>query len=255
MLVASVLAGVWGAILGSFLNVIIIRLYKGMTIIGRSECPHCRTTLRPQHLVPVLSWLWLRGRCATCHHPIHVQYPLVEIASATIFILAHLRHPLLLDVSLWPGFLSESLFLFVLLALVVFDLRWKVLPIEPMVVAAVMAAIWNILSGTQSLTSVLIGMLVAGAFLGIQVWLSRGRAMGGGDPWLGILMGAYLGWPQVGIALYLTYIVGGIIVLILYALRIVQKGSRIPFAPLLALGTLGAVLYGQGIEVWIRQLL
>ncbi len=254
MLVVYLLAGLLGAIIGSFLNVLIIRLYKGITIMGRSECPHCRTTLRPQHLVPVLSWIWLRGRCATCQHPIHIQYPLVELAAAIILVVVYVRYPLLANPSLWPLFVTESLFLLLLLALVVFDLRWKVLPIEPMVIAAVIAAAWNILSGTLPWMSVLIGILVGGGFLGAQVWLSRGRAMGGGDPWLGVLMGAFLGWPQVGIALYLTYILGGGIVLVLFLLGMVRRGSRIPFAPLLALGTLGAVLYGPVVEAWIREL-
>lgn len=254
MLIACLLAGIVGAVFGSFLNVLIIRLYKGITILGRSECPHCRTTLRPQHLVPVLSWIWLRGRCATCQYAIHIQYPLVEIVSAAIFVVVYLRHPLHADLSLWPLFAVESVFLLLLLALSVFDLRWKILPIEPMVVATVLAVAWNVLSGTLPWTSVVLGMIVAGGFLGIQVWLSRGRAMGGGDPWLGLLMGAFLGWPQVGIALYFTYIIGGGIVLVLYLFGAVRKGSRIPFAPFLVLGTVGAMLYGQVIEMWVRRL-
>lgn len=254
MLVAYLLVGLFGAIIGSFLNVLIIRLYKGITIMGRSECPHCRTTLRPQHLVPVLSWIWLRGRCATCQYSIHIQYPLVEITSAAIFVVVYLRHPLLTDPSLWPVFAVESIFLLLLLALTVFDLRWKVLPIEPMIIGTVLVATWKVMSGTLPWMSVLIGMVVGGGFLGAQVWLSRGRAMGGGDPWLGLLMGAFLGWPQVGVALYFTYVVGGGIILVLYLLGMVRKGSRIPFAPFLVLGTLGAMVYGQAMEIWIRRL-
>ncbi len=254
MFVAYLLAGLLGAIIGSFLNVLIIRLYRGITIMGRSECPHCRTTLRPQHLVPILSWLWLRGRCAACQHPIHIQYPLVELGAAIIFLVVYFRYPLFTNPSLWSLFIVEALFLLVLLALVVFDLRWKLLPVEPMILAAVGAAAWNIASGTLPWMSVLIGILVGGGFLGVQVWLSRGRAMGEGDPWLGVLMGAFLGGPQVGVALYLTYVLGGGIVLILFLLGSVRKGSRIPFAPFLVLGTLGAIMYGQAIEIWIRRL-
>jgi prepilin signal peptidase PulO-like enzyme (type II secretory pathway) len=91
-------------------------------------------------------------------------------------------------------------------------------------------------------------------FLGAQVWLSRGRAVGEGDPWLGALMGAYLGWPHIGIAFYITYVLGGVIILLLYVLGIVRRGSRIPFAPFLALGTLGAVLYGRVVEEWVKGL-
>lgn len=254
MFAIYLLAGLLGAVIGSFLNVLIIRLYKGITIMGRSECPHCRTALRPQHLVPVLSWLWLRGRCATCRHPIHIQYPLVEVAAALILALVYSRYPLLTHPSLWSLFITESVFLLLILTLVVFDLRWKVLPIEPMVIAAVIAAAWNILSGALPWMSVVIGIIVGGGFLGAQVWLSRGRAVGEGDPWLGALMGAYLGWPHVGIAFYITYVLGGVIILLLYVLGIVRRGSRIPFAPFLALGTLGAVLYGRVVEEWVKGL-
>lgn len=68
-------------------------------------------------------------------------------------------------------------------------------------------------------------------------------------------MGVVLGWPRVGIALYLTYVVGGMILLVLFLVRIVRKGTRIPFAPLLALGTLGTILWGGSLEMWFRALL
>ncbi len=255
MLLEVIFIFLLGAIFGLFLNVLILRLRKDLTILGRSVCPHCQEQLKPRHLVPILSWICLGGRCAFCRVPIHVQYPLVELASAALFVLAYLRHPFFIHLQSWPIFLIESLFLLTLLALVVFDLRWKLLPIEPIVAMTVIMAVWNIFSKTLSWKSVMVGILVAGFFLGIQVWLSQGRAMGGGDPWLGMLMGAALGWPRVGVALYLTYVVGGGIVLVLYLLGIVRKGSRIPFAPLLALGTLGAMMVGDRMEVWVRGLL
>lgn len=244
-----------GASLGSFLNVLILRLRDGISILGRSQCPACSTKLHPRHLVPIFSWLALRGRCSFCRHPIHIQYPLVEIASACLVVLAYVRHPVLQDPQAWPIFLMECLLLLFLLSLVVFDIRWKLLPIEPIIIAIVIFSAWNVISGTLSLASVVLGALVAGIFLGGQVLLSHGRWMGEGDPWLGVLMGVVLGWPRVGIALYLTYVVGGMVVLVLFLARIVGKGTRIPFAPLLALGTLGAILWGGSLETWFRALL
>lgn len=244
-----------GLIFGSFLNVLILRLRKNMTLFGRSQCTNCQTTLPAKHLVPVLSWMALRGRCAFCRHPIHIQYPLVEGASALLLLLAYVQHPIFVDSASWSAFIVESCFLLLLLALVVFDLRWKLLPIEPIVGATLIFAAWNIVSGTLSWTSVIVGVVVGGGFLGVQVLLSRGRAMGGGDPWLGMLLGAMLGWPQIGVALYFTYIVGGGLMLILFLLGIVRKGSRIPFAPLLALGTLGSMLAGTMMEAWVRAVL
>ena len=96
---------------------------------------------------------------------------------------------------------------------------------------------------------------IPGLFLGFQVLISHGRWMGEGDPWLGILMGAWLGWPHVGIALYLTYVLGGLGIGLLWLLGIVKRGTRIPFAPLLALGTLGVLIFGETLEGWARLLL
>ncbi len=244
-----------GASLGSFLNVLILRLREGISILGRSRCPGCATQLHPRHLVPILSWLALRGRCSFCKHPIHIQYPLVELASACLVVLAYVRHPVLQNPHTWSIFLIECLLFLFLLSLVVFDLRWKLLPIEPIVIAILIFSTWNIASGSLSWLSVVLGAVAAGIFLGGQVLISHGRWMGEGDPWLGVLMGVVLGWPRVGIALYLTYVVGGMILLVLFLVRIVRKGTRIPFAPLLALGTLGTILWGGSLEMWFRALL
>jgi prepilin signal peptidase PulO-like enzyme (type II secretory pathway) len=166
-----------GLIFGSFLNVLILRLRKNMTLFGRSQCTNCQTTLPAKHLVPVLSWIALRGRCAFCRHPIHIQYPLVELASAILLLFAYVRHPVFAASANWPVFIVESCFLLFLLALVVFDLRWKLLPIEPIAAATLAFAVWNIMSGTLPWTSVIVGALVGGGFLGVQVLLSRGRAV------------------------------------------------------------------------------
>lgn len=241
--------------MGSFLNVVILRMKEGMTLWGRSRCPECEGTLKARHLVPVLSWLVLRGRCAFCRRAIHPQYPLVEFASTCLLVLAYVRHPWIPDISLLSVFVVESFLLLGLLGLVVFDLRWKLLPIEPMVLLTVMAGSWNIFSSHLPWSSVLLGVLVGGGFLGLQVLLSKGKWLGEGDPWLGAFMGAWLGWPAVGMALYATYVGGGLIVGLLWILGVVRRGTRIPFAPLLAGGTLVALLYGDLFGVWMRQFL
>lgn len=244
-----------GAIIGSFLNVLIIRLREGVTILGRSHCVHCEQQLHAKHLVPILSWLVLGGRCAFCRRSIHIQYPLVEIASMLLLFLAYIRHPFFIQTQVWPAFIFEALMLLTFLVLVVFDLRWKILPIEPMIVAILIALSWNGLSGALPWTSLIGGMVFGAGFLGVQVLLSGGRWMGGGDPWLGALMGAFVGWPAIATALYITYVGGGLVLLILLLLRVVRRGMRIPFAPFLALGTLGALLFGTTIETWVRAML
>lgn len=244
-----------GAVLGSFLNVLILRLREGITILGRSRCVHCEQQLKARHLVPILSWLFLGGRCAFCRRPIHIQYPLVEIGSMLLLFLAYVRHPFFIEPSVWSAFAFESLVLLALLALATFDVRWKLLPIEPIILVSALAFVWNGYSGALSWTSLISAMVFGAVFLGAQVWVSGGRWMGEGDPWLGVLMGAFLGWPGIATAFYLTYVGGGVILLVLLILRVVRRGTRVPFAPFLALGTLGALFFGAAIEQWVRLML
>lgn len=255
MLFEWIFASLLGAVMGSFLNVLVIRIREGASVWGRSRCVHCQHELKARHLVPILSWVWLGGRCGFCEKRIHIQYPLVELASALVFCLVYARQPFFQRPEVWLGFLFESMFLWSFLGLAVFDLRWKLLPVEPMVFLAGLAALLNIYVFGVPWSSVLVGIMVGGVFLGAQFWWSRGRWMGGGDPWLGVLMGAFLGWPGVGFALYLAYVIGGILVALLWALRIVHRGTRLPFAPFLVGGTLGALVFGRALDHWARLIL
>lgn len=244
----GLLAVLAGAFLGSWVNVFVYRLRRNLRIIGRSHCPECLVQLKPRHLVPVLSWLALRGRCAFCQRRIHIQYPIVELLGALFVLIAFLRHADPSAGLAWQPFLFESALSLVLLTLATFDLRWQLLPIELMCVAAIVFGFWNVIGGRLPWTSVALGGTVGLLILGVQVLLSRGRWLGEGDPWLGLLMGLALGWPGVGFALYLTYIVGGLLMTFLWLVRLVKRGQRIPFAPMLAAGTLMALWYGE--KIW-----
>ena len=92
-LIQGMVAFFFGAIIGSFLNVWIVRTRAHMSLWGRSRCPTCQYVLRPRHLVPIVSWIVLRGRCVSCQRPIHVQYPLVELLSGCLCVIAWSRYP------------------------------------------------------------------------------------------------------------------------------------------------------------------
>ncbi len=246
-----------GSIIGSFLNVLVYRIYQGATIVGRSECVHCQVKLKPQHLIPVFSWLMLKGRCADCGKKIHIQYPLVEASTGIIFAITAGVH--------WSGFLLGStsiltlirdfLFVSVLILCVTFDLRWKLLPVEIMAGAGLVFAAWNILTKTASIEQTVLAIAVGAGFLGLQYLLTKGRSLGGGDIWLGAMLGAMLGWPGIGVSLYLTYIVGGITLAVFLAFHIVKRTSRIPFAPLLAGGALLALWIGDWIQATVLKVM
>ncbi len=243
-------AGLGGAILGSFLNALIWRLHEGLSLWGWSMCPHCRTRIRPRHLVPVISWLWLRGRCAECKTRIHIQYPAVEVAAALIVVISLLRHPGLGGVS---PFLFESFFGLNLLFLAVFDWRYRVLPMEWMVICGGILGVWAVAQGSLTVTQAAIGVLVPVLFFGAQVVLSRGAWMGAGDPWLGAVIGAALGWPTILFAIYAAYVGGGVLLLPFIIAKKIDRKSRVPFGPMLVFGAFLALWFFPWMQAWLNR--
>jgi prepilin signal peptidase PulO-like enzyme (type II secretory pathway) len=253
--ILALVAFILGTALGSFTNVLVVRLKVASTLWGRSRCVHCGVPIKVQHLVPILSWFLLQGKCAQCGKAIHPMYPIVEAIGGLLVLIAYARHPDVFASMELQLFALEALFSMVLLVLVTFDFRWQLLPIEFMAGAVVLFGAWNVFGGIQSLGSVAIGIAVGAGFLGAQVWFSRGKWMGSGDPWAGALSGAVLGWPGIGYGLYLTYIIGGFAAVILLLTGVVKRGGRVPFAPLLASGTMGAIWFGPYLSLWLDRAL
>lgn len=249
-------AAVLGACLGSFANVLVIRWHKETPLSGRSRCPSCDKPLRPRHLVPIFSWIALRGRCADCGVAIHVQYPMVEFSAALLAVIAASRYDPF--GSIWPGFYLELLLSLGLLITVVMDLRWKELPLELMVFLGILGLGWRLGLGAVdgnplgAALSSLLGGGAAAVFFGAQWLVSKGRWLGSGDIWFGGMMGMILGWPRVGVALYLAYLVGGVAVAFLFLLGRIKRQARVPFAPALATGFMFTLWFGASIEQWIR---
>lgn len=250
-------AAVFGAVFGSFVNVVAIRTHEHSTLMGRSKCPHCHGTLKPRHLVPVLSYLIQRGKCAMCGKKIHVQYPLVELAGALLAVIAVVRH---LPGGEWLAMGFEFFFSTSLLVFTVMDLRWSELPLELMVGTGVVFSLWNALlevaagaSAWEVGWSHALGFGAATLFFLFQWIVSRKRWIGSGDIWLGAIMGATLGWPSVGLAIYFAYLIGGAFALILLLAKKIQPGSRVPFGPALVVGTLAAIWWGPEIMEWLSH--
>ncbi len=148
-------------------------------------------------------------------------------------------------------FVVSTIFLVYLFGLALYDWNKKLLPVEPMVVATVIVFLYQLISG--NVVSSVIGMMVGTGFIWLQVFVSRGKWMGRGDVWLAASIGAFLAWPGTGVMLYLTYVVGGFIASALYMAGVYRRGIRIPFAPFLAIGTVGAMLWGVEISGWFAR--
>jgi prepilin signal peptidase PulO-like enzyme (type II secretory pathway) len=236
-----VLALIGGACVGSFCNVVIIRLHQQKTLGGRSRCMHCKQQLRIRHLVPIVSWIALGARCAFCKKSIHWQYPVVEVAGAVIAAAALITHTSIDGTISWTGAAYMAALFFTLLVITVFDIRWQLVPMEFTLGAALVLGAWNAFVHP---VPVLVGALVTAFMLAAIVWMSGGRLMGEGDPAVGLLIGAALAWPTALVAIGAAFMIGGFVAMVLLALGVVKRKTPVPFVPFLSLGAVVAYFWG-----------
>jgi leader peptidase (prepilin peptidase)/N-methyltransferase len=245
-IVSILFAGILGAVIGSFANVLILRWHEEVSILGRSHCPACNQQIRWVHLVPILSWILLRGKCAACDSAISIQYPLVEATAMVLAIIAAVRHDPLVDPLL---FTFEFLSTVGLIVPVVMDLRWKELPLEYLIGLSAFVLLFRLLvvdgGGPVSVIAYDIASIaVVSGFFALQVIISRERWLGSGDIWFGLLMACILGWPGAFVGVYAAYLLGGIVAALGLLSGLLKRGDRVAFAPVLAAGTLFALWYG-----------
>jgi leader peptidase (prepilin peptidase)/N-methyltransferase len=236
-----------GLCIGSFLNVVIYRLPGGESItLERSHCTSCGKRLRWYELIPLFSYLFLRGRCRTCHEPISLRYPLVELLTGIIFALLFLRFSLTIE-------LVKYLFLSALLVAVSFiDLEHYIIPNSLIITGLAGGLILNIAAKDVGFVSALAGLLVTSGFLLLIALASKG-GMGGGDIKLVAVTGLFLGWPLGPFGLILGAVIGGMIAVVLLLFRIKGRKDPLPFGPFIALGTFISILYGSQIINWYLQ--
>lgn len=238
-------AAILGACLGSFCNVLIVRMKEERSLGGRSACMQCQKTLTITELIPLFSWIALRGKCRHCKTPIHIQYPVVELAGAAIglYAIAAYGH---IGAHNIAHVLFTVTFLFFLLVITAFDMRWQLVPTVFVVGGGVLFAGWNVLLG-QAPEMIAFGILSTGGVLAALTWGSRGKWMGEGDPFVGATIGAALGWPLGPIALLVGFVIGGIIAMLLLCTGRVTRKTHLPFVPFLALGAF--LVYAGGTRV------
>ena len=238
-------AGLLGAIMGSFLNVVTFRLPRRESLVApRSRCPACGVPVRPYDNVPVLSWLLLRGRCRDCSTRISPRYPLVEAGTALLCAGAVLTHSGASAIAL-----SVALVL-VLVPAALIDLEHRIIPNRLTACGALLA----LALGTALDPSGEPGRLIAGAAAGgflLAAALAYPGGMGMGDVKLAAVMGLFLG-AAVAPALLIALLTG----VLLGAAIVARKGARagrktaVPFGPFLALGGIVAIFAGQPIVHW-----
>jgi leader peptidase (prepilin peptidase) / N-methyltransferase len=232
-------AGISGAVIGSFLNVVVYRLPIGQSLVKpRSHCPSCQTPVAPRDNVPLLSWLFLKGRCRHCGETISARYPAVELLTALCFVAVVLAR------GIHPELIALIPFTAALIAISFIDLQHKIVPnriVGP-------AAIYGVVTAVAFRTHVVPELLIAGvgAFTFFLVAaLINPRGMGMGDVKLAGVMGLYLGRLVIP-ALLIAFLVGSVVgVAIVMRHGVRSRKVGVPFAPFMALGGLVAMLAGQ----------
>lgn len=237
-------AGALGAAVGSFLNVVADRVPAGESIVRpASRCPHCHRQLKPMELIPVVSYLALRGRCRSCGEGIPLRVLVVELGTAGFFTLAWLRFGASVQ-SLLVAVFGSFFFVFF-----VTDLEHGVIPnrlVFPAIILAFLAAPFN--PTGEWFNPVIGGLLAFGVLFAIAALSPRG--MGMGDVKLGAFMGLALGFPKIVPALLLAFIGGGLIVGALWLTGAVKRNDSVPFGPYLSTMSLVFLLYGDTFVSW-----
>lgn len=245
---------VFGLVIGSFLNVVICRLAEGGSVVlDRSRCPKCAHTLSWYELVPLISFAIQRAQCRSCKEKISYQYPLVELATALVFVSIYRFLP-----AYYHGW--EMAYLFAvwasLLVIFVFDLKHYIIPnkvLYPLIVVVALHAFFgNGFAATPHTIPSAGG--TAGFFLALYL-VSRGKWIGFGDVKFGVFMGLFLGFPFIAVAFFFSYFIGAVVGGVLLALHSKTLQSQVPFGPFLVLGTFIAYFYGNNIIQWYLGIL
>jgi leader peptidase (prepilin peptidase)/N-methyltransferase len=258
----------FGAVIGSFLNVVIHRVPREESIaFPASHCPSCGTAIRPYDNIPVVSWAVLRGRCRSCRTHISARYPAVELLTAVLFALTYLHSGLTLSLPFDLAFVAA------ILALIFIDAEHMILPNVITYPGAALALTARVmvpnlygvaaLGGAQtqlrpwlvSIGGALLGALVGGGFLWLVGWVwerVRGvEAMGLGDVKMMLMVGAYLGWPLTLLTVFVGVLTGSIAgVAVMLGRKERDMQMMLPFGIFLGVGSLVSLFFGTSIIDW-----
>lgn len=230
-----------GTIVGSFLNVVGLRYISGRTVGGRSSCPNCNTELEVLDLVPIFSYIFLRGKCKHCGERISVQYPLIEVLTGLVFVL--LYH--LYGLGLASILLAAISCLYI--AIIIVDSREKIIPNKFIYPAIALSVVFRLVIG-GSLLDWLTGPILFALFT-LGWYLTKGRGLGFADGKLALSIGLILGGEQGVSAVVLAFWLGTAAVLpVMFYGMIFKKNrltmkSEIPFGPFLILGAWVSLLF------------
>jgi leader peptidase (prepilin peptidase)/N-methyltransferase len=244
---------IFGALIGSFLNVCIVRLPKEESIVTPgSHCPYCKKPIDFYDNIPLISYILLQGKCRHCHTPISFQYPLIEgITALGSFILFMKFGPSL-------SFLIYFTFVASLIVITVIDLYYQIIPDVISLPGIGVGLLASLVLPQFTFFDSLTGLLLGGGSLFLVAtlyqWLFKREGMGGGDVKLLAMIGAFLGWKAVILTILLGSLIGSIVGIIIMILKGKDFKYAIPFGPFLSLGAVISLFYGENLIRWYLYL-
>ncbi len=270
----------FGLAIGSFLNVLVLRFNSGESLRGRSRCFSCLKKLQWIDLIPLASYMTVRGRCRYCGSGISLQYPLVELVTALVFVSVGWvmlgNESQIISKAFLLEFISVLTFFSILIAISVYDIRHKIIPDQLSFLLFFVAVLFEALDVYQRMSyatevvptgifSMSVGSTIlydvagaVGAFVFFaSIWfLSRGMWMGFGDAKLALSLGLFLGYPGVLFGILLAFWIGSIFGIAMLVVGSYTGKTEVPFAPFLALGTFIAfILIAGNFMPWYYNLI
>ena len=244
-----IFAFIFGAVVGSFLNVCICRLPKGESIVfPPSHCPACGFTLPFYDNIPLISWLILRGRCRSCRGPISFRYPLVELISALLTLFLFKRFGLSLPFGILFIFCSA------MVVITFIDLDHMIIPDVISLPGIILGFVFSFFIPQLGWLNSLLGILAGGGSLYLVASLYQRftgkEGMGGGDIKLLAMMGAFFGWQAIPFIIFISALTGSVIGITLMLVQKKDGKLAIPFGPFLALSSIVHIFYGRQMIHW-----
>lgn len=239
---------IFGICIGSFLNVVIDRKSCGKSIVyPPSKCDGCRRRIRGYDLIPIFSYLYLKGRCRFCHIKLSLQYPLIEFITGCVFVF--LAYYSLYIVYSLP-FLFYSLVIFCcVITVIATDVKYRIILDEVVIFGIAVSTVYLLLFHLSNLPNHLLSALIFGLFFLFLFLITKGKGMGFGDVKFSFFMGLALGFPKIIVSFYLAFLTGALVSLILVIGGKKTFKNTIPFGPYLALAMGISLLFGD----WIWQ--
>jgi leader peptidase (prepilin peptidase)/N-methyltransferase len=250
-IITAVIVFIFGLIIGSFLNVCIYRIPHSESIaFPPSHCTSCGIRLKPYDLIPVVSYIFLKGKCRNCGADISKRYPAIELLNGILYLLLFIQYGMTID------FIKFSAFTSIMVVIGMIDLDTMEVYFNVTVFALITAGVFILIDCLNhiNISSYLLGALLGTGLIGSIVILTKG--MGSGDIEIALIIGLFLGFKNTVFALFLSFIIGGIIAALLLISKKKTRKDSIAFGPFLAASSIIAALYGSIIvNYYIRMIM